>query len=406
MRTKTNRLYYDDAYLSFFESSVCEKRLENGKIFIALVESAFYPTSGGQPFDTGVIYNRGNILRVSGVEVDEDGVVWHEVDKDIELGTPVCCAIDFERRFDHMQQHSGEHILAGCVYSMFSGTTIGLHLGRDDSTIDIDMPDGRTRISDMEKNELEEMANRRIQENAPVKCFFPSEEELKYLPLRKRPSVEKNVRVVQAGDFEMVPCGGTHVKNTGELGLIKIISIHPAKDKMRICFVVGARAIKYIQACHESLTRSANSLSCGLYDLPFGIESLKAELQNEKLKNKQLLDKLSIEYYKGLCALKKSVCGKSIVSAALDLDMRGLVKLAGEIIKEENSCAILQSSEDFSFVIACSFDEDLNELIGGLAKGGGKAGFIQGKADRLITDEIEKRLVLKITGRNREKERI
>lgn len=392
MQAKTNRLYYSDAYLSFFESRVCARRLENGRIFIALNESAFYPTSGGQPFDTGVIYNGGNILRVLGVEADDEGVVWHEVDKDILEGTAVSCAIDFERRFDHMQQHSGEHILAGCVYTLLSGTTIGLHLGKNDSTIDVSLPDGRTRISEEEKDELEALANRRIQENAPVKCFFPSEEELKYLPLRKMPSVSKNIRVVQAGDFEMVPCGGTHVSSTGELGLIKIISATPARDKLRLCFVVGKRAIKYIQACHKSLEKSANRLSCALESLPLGIDSLRADLQAEKLKNKQLSDKLTAEYAKSLEKSKREIHGKSVFSAMLPLDMRGLTGLAGEMSKKENACVILQSNEDFSFVIACAFDISLNELIKGLAKGGGRGGFIQGKAEKIIIDELEKRL--------------
>ena len=158
----TNRLYYDNSYLKTFDATVLScQSLPDGKSVVLLDRSAFYPTSGGQPFDTGSISD----CEVTNVYVDDNGDVAHEISGSVRQGQLVKCQIDWQRRFDHMQQHTGEHMLAGCVYRQLNGHTIGLHLGRFDSSIDVDLPDGRTRLTDSELNNLEDELNAHIQAN-------------------------------------------------------------------------------------------------------------------------------------------------------------------------------------------------------------------------------------------------
>lgn len=186
---------------------------ENGS-FVTLNQSAFYPTSGGQPFDTGVLIKDGETLFVRDVKVEE-GEVWHLVQGTLMPGDQVHGRIDWERRFDHMQQHGGEHMLAGVIYKELSGTTIGLHLGECDSSIDVALPDGRTRLTREEIRRIEAIVNRHIQQNEAIHCWFPTEAELAALPLRKPPTVNEHVRIVDIGGWEMVACGGTHPAHTG-----------------------------------------------------------------------------------------------------------------------------------------------------------------------------------------------
>ena len=167
---------------------------------VALDQSAFYPTSGGQPYDTGTLGN----VRVVDVTV-EDNVVWHRLDGALRVGDSVHGEIDWPRRFDHMQQHGADHVLAGACYELFGGVTIGLHLGEEVSSIDMTLPGGRTHLTEAEVDQLETLVNERIQRDAPVRCWFPGEEELSSLPLRKKPTVTEHVRIVAFGDYEMVP---------------------------------------------------------------------------------------------------------------------------------------------------------------------------------------------------------
>ncbi len=230
----TERLYYDDSYLTEFTATVLEVR-ENR---VRLDRSAFYPTSGGQPFDTGKIAS-ANVVDVS---VDAEGEVWHTVEGSLTEGETVSCAIDWDRRFDHMQQHAGEHMLASEIYRQLGGRTIGLHLGQDVSTIDVELPDGAMRISREEIEKIEDAVNAEIQKDVPIRCWFPSDAELSALPLRKAPAVKEKIRIVAIGQREMVACGGTHPSSSGQIGLLKIVSAAPARGKMRVSFVSGKRA--------------------------------------------------------------------------------------------------------------------------------------------------------------------
>ena len=176
----TDRLYYADSYLTEFDAQVLEVQGNR----VRLDRSAFYPTSGGQPFDTGYLGE----ARVTDVE-SVAGEVWHTVEGTLREGERVHGRIDWPRRFDHMQQHAGEHMIANAVYRFFDGFTIGLHIGAEVSTIDVELPDGRMRLSPEDIARVEDDVNAHIQQNLPIRCYFP--QDVDALPLRKRGDVKE-----------------------------------------------------------------------------------------------------------------------------------------------------------------------------------------------------------------------
>ena len=394
----TNRLYHDDAYLKTFDAVVVDTMEEKG-YWVALDRSAFYPTSGGQPYDTGTLLSAEGSVQVLDVEV-KDGILWHKINKPLSKGAKVRGTIDWTRRFDHMQQHGGEHILAGCIWHLFGGVTRGLHLGQEDSTIDVTMPEGRVHLTQDELITLEELANQRIQQDAPIKSWFPSKEELPHLPLRKPSTVEEHVRVVAAGDFEMVPCGGTHPSTTGQLGLLKIKSITPARGHMRVCFVAGMRALQYVQACHTACVKAGALLSAGVDKLPQAVEKLQANLAQAKYH--------SVLWQKKACEMQAEVWlkqanvlnqGVLVMRSLENADMEGLKIMAQQLISHEGVIALLTSpspqSAMLTFARSPEIEIDMVKLLkdsGG--KGGGRPDFAQGKADSDKALDIAHQLLL------------
>ena len=271
----TLRLYYENPYLKEFEGKVLECRRAGAEWEVRLDRSAFYPTSGGQPFDTGVLGES----RVLDVFVDKSGEVWHRVDAELSEGETVTGKIDWERRFDHMQQHAGEHMLANAAWRLLGGHTIGLHLGKEEVSIDMDLPEGRTHITPEELHALEDDVNQRIQRDVPIRQWFPTEEELKALPLRKAPTVTEHVRVVQIGTEEYCACGGTHPASAGQIGLVKILEARPSKGKLRLIFVCGRRAFELLRKEHELLHEASEKLSTSVENLPTMVGNIQTELR-------------------------------------------------------------------------------------------------------------------------------
>ncbi len=372
----TERLYYDDAFLRSFDAAVIAVR-EDG--WAALDRSAFYPTSGGQPFDTGTLTGARGQVRVLDVEA-EDGVVWHKTDLPLTAGERVRGDIDWERRWDHMQQHAADHMLAGAAWQLFGGVTIGLHLGAEDSSIDLDLPGGRTHLTEAETRALEETVNRRVQQDDPIRCWFPAPDELARLPLRKQPTVTEHVRVVAMGDYEMVPCGGTHPRSTGQIGPVKILSCAPARGKMRLRFLAGMRAVNYFRlaaACAESL---AAALSAGL---PDACNALAREREGALSRQKESTQRLAQAALQVLEAEKKgSVYAAHLVFADHDT----LLGAAREIITRQPEAAALLSCPGKNgrmllFARGAACRQDMARLLRECgARGGGKPDLAQGSA--------------------------
>ncbi len=368
----TERLYYDQTYLKEFDASVTQLKEENGGCWAALDRSAFYPTSGGQPHDTGVIESASGCVRVTDVETDAEGEVWHRVEGSLTVGDTVHGCIDWERRFDHMQQHGGEHMLAGAVYTLFGGMTIGLHLGAEDSTIDVTMPDGSTRFTDEMIPALEENVNRHIQEDAHVHCWFPTDEELKALPLRKPPTVSEHVRIVAFGDYEMVACGGTHPSSAGQIGLMKILSVTPSRGKARIRFVCGMRAFRYVSLCARAAEEAGKMLSSSPDKLTGAVLEMKERLSNTE---KQLRDERAnaclslLEKQEGMLYLEQG-------------DPKALQEAVSRYILSPGRCAVTGAGHRLIFARSADVSADMAQLLRSVARGGGRPDMASGDGDR------------------------
>ena len=361
----TERLYYDDAYLWVFDANVTAVKngTRPGEWKVTLDRSAFYPTSGGQPFDTGVLTYRKIKARVTDVEADAEGEVWHTVDREIPAGTQVRGEIDGGRRTDHMEQHGGEHMLAGAIWEKLGGTTIGLHLGQNDSSIDVSMPEERTHLTEEEIIFLEDTVNARIRQDAPIRCWFPEEEELKKLPLRKPPTVSEHVRIVAMGDFEMVACGGTHPSSTGRIGMIKIISAIPAKGKVRVTFVCGGRAAA-LSSPIDKLSRAASELKSRLAE---------AEKRANRLESRELLDRMAgAENNEDLPGV--TLCVLQIP----ETDGRAVNAAVSEYISGKGKALLLSAGERLTFARSADVKIDMNGLIKRVGRGGGRPDMASG----------------------------
>ena len=370
----TERLYYEDAYLWRFDGKVTACRTGNrpGQWKVSLDRSAFYPTSGGQPYDTGTLKWKGGSARVLDVEADETGEVWHTVDRAPAEGIPVRGEIDGARRTDHMEQHGGEHMLAGALCEKLGGTTIGLHLGAEDSSIDADLPEGRTHLTEEEIRLLEDTVNERIRLNAPIRCWFPEPEELRKLPLRKPPTVKEHVRVVAMGDFEMVACGGTHPDATGRIGLVKILSAAPARGKVRITFVCGGRAVRLFQNVMRSAGKAGAALSCPVDELSKAAAELKyrlAEAQKKanRYETQDLLGRFRDEEN------REDLPGVALAALSLpEHEAKAVTEAAAAYIREPGKALLLCCGGRLTFARSADVAIDMNELIRRVARGGGR----------------------------------
>lgn len=379
----TERLYYDDAYLTEFDAVVTECVASDGRYLVRLDRSAFYPTSGGQPYDMGTL-GGANILDVY---VGEDHDVYHAVDAPLKVGERVHGKIDWPRRFDHMQQHAGDHMIASALWRLLGGVTIGLHISHDVSTIDVAMPEGVTRISSEDIRRVEADVNERIQRDVPVKCWFPEAEELKSLPLRKPPTVSEHVRIVAIGEDEMVACGGTHPSTAGQLGLVKIVGVAPARGKMRVSFLAGQRALADYQSVYDIAHTTAAQLSTSVENLAAHVaamqEALKrAEFELNRLRRDSAVNEIQ---HSDLPLTDKGV---RVAARMLAGDANLIKDVASQLIKQDNMAVLLGAEVEpgravFVFARSQNVDIHMGQLLSRAAKplggkGGGRPDFAQG----------------------------
>lgn len=263
------KLFYKNAYLKECEAEVVNIIDEGDKVKVVLDQTIFYPEGGGQPSDIGEIDG----IKVTYVS-EKLGVIYHHMES-APINKKVKCAIDFERRFDHMQQHSGEHMLSGAVLTLFNGNNKGFHLGDDYVTIDIDIEE----IKEDMIEKLENKVNDYIYTNKPIDTYIVSKEESEDFPLRKQIHVDGEIRVVKMEEVDCCPCCGTHVSKTGEIGLIKIIKTEKYKGMTRIYFKCGKRALIDFQKKHKVITTLSKMLSVEKENIAQRVESQKEEIQ-------------------------------------------------------------------------------------------------------------------------------
>lgn len=286
----TARLYFDDPHRTTFEAHITATRQSDAGWEVALDQTCFYPTGGGQPHDLGTLGG----LRVLDVR-EEDGVIWH-----VLPGRPadshVIGEIDWPRRFDHMQQHTGQHILSAVALDQLGAETVSFHLGSESATIDLNVAD----LSSVQVEALEAEVNRLVTSAIPVRAFIVAPEDIPGLNLRKLPTKGEQPRIVKVAGVDASPCGGTHVRNTGEIGLVKIRRLERYKGGTRIEFLCGGRALGDYQWKHVAIMSLARDLSVADRDVEEAIRRTLAGEKEARRQVEQLQEQLLIYEAEGL----------------------------------------------------------------------------------------------------------
>jgi alanyl-tRNA synthetase len=385
----TDRLYYRDSFLYDFEAEIRES-VENPRPGLILDRSAFYPTSGGQVHDTGTIAiadSNGN-LRVTEVVDTEDGRVVHYLDaplKDIKPGTRVHGQIDPTRRRDHMQQHSGQHVLSAAFVRLFDMHTVSFHMADDYCAIDLDTPN----LAKEQIEAAEYMANEVILENRPVDIRFVTREEAGKLGLRKIPVADRDeLRIIDIHDFDLSACGGTHVNQTGQIGCILLRKAERVRQGWRVEFVAGQRAVATARRDFTTLTAAAAMFSAHIYDVPQLAAKALDEIRSLRKQAEQSKEELAMAQASALLAEAPEVNGcKLIVRTFADRDLNSIKLLAQKLTRlAPNVVALLATtSTQPSLVFAQSPGQAYNmgslmkEILSSLGgRGGGTKDMAQG----------------------------
>lgn len=372
---ETEKLYYQDPYQTTFTARVLTCEPSKGGCLVTLDRTAFYPEGGGQPADHGVL---GGVT-VTDVH-EKDGVIFHTCDKVVELGSTVEGSIDWTRRFDHMQQHSGEHILSGLLCSLYACSNVGFHLGADTVTIDYDR-----ELTWEQVLEAERQANEAIWRDTPAEITFPAPDALAQLDYRSKKELTGQVRIVSFPGADCCACCGTHVRRAGEVGLIKVLSCQKFREGVRLEILCGQRAYRYLSRIYEQDHAVARLLSVKPQDAFAAVERQNAELTAAKLRMTELEDRL-------FALRAQSLAGRGDV-LLLEPPMRpdGARKLADTAARAAGGLAAVFAGERDSYVYALvhAGGADISPLVKRLnsalsGRGGGRNGFAQGsvQADR------------------------
>ncbi len=366
----TVKLYYENAYTQDFTAVVqsCEA-VKNG-FAVTLDRTAFYPEGGGQPADHGTL-GEARVLDVH----EKDGVVTHLCDRALSVGAEVGGRIDWARRFDHMQQHSGEHIISGLLCSTFHCDNVGFHMGADVVTIDYNAP-----ITWEQALEVERRANAYIWADHPIRIWYPSAEELAALPYRSKKELTGAVRITEFPGADRCACCGTHVSSSGQVGLLKLLSCQKFRDGVRLELLCGQRALDCLAAGWEQARQIGQALSVK----PQSAFAAVSRLQEELLSLKEKAARLEEADFAHVAAQYRGA--GSVLHIAEPLDGDGARRLCDAIAKAAGGrCAVFAGQDgDYRYAVIESggdlrqFIKDMNTALHG--RGGGRDGFAQGSA--------------------------
>ena len=364
------KLYYENAYTQDFTAVVqsCEA-VKNG-FAVTLDRTAFYPEGGGQPADHGTL-GEARVLDVH----EKDGVVTHLCDRALSAGAEVGGRIDWARRFDHMQQHSGEHIISGLLCSTFHCDNVGFHMGADVVTIDYNAP-----ITWEQALEVERRANAYIWADHPIRIWYPSAEELATLPYRSKKELTGAVRITEFPGADRCACCGTHVSSSGQVGLLKLLSCQKFRDGVRLELLCGQRALDCLAAGWEQARQIGQALSVK----PQSAFAAVSRLQEELLSLKEKAARLEEADFAHVAAQYRGA--GSVLHIAEPLDGDGARRLCDAIAKAAGGrCAVFAGQDgDYRYAVIESggdlrqFIKDMNTALHG--RGGGRDGFAQGSA--------------------------
>ena len=391
------RLYYDDPFLTEFTANVADIREHSRGVWqLALDRSAFYPTSGGQPHDTGTLEATapsGTRLtaHITNVEEDESGTVWHVTDKPLSAGTAVTGSIDRTRRIDHMQQHTGQHLLSAAFHREFNAPTVSFHLGDTTSTIDLATP----ALPSNAIAKIERLTNEIIAEDRPVDFQTIPRADAEALlasgALRKLPERDGPIRLIRIADFDLNACGGTHVRSTGQIGGLHIRSLEKVRQGTRLEFVCGLRAAAVSRADYELLTQSANTLSVPPTELPAAIQRLLAEKKSAAKELQSRLEELATYEAQALIAETPLTANTRLIQRTFNRDLTALKTLASKLIGAAPSTIALLTNEADPTTIVFASSPNLAIDCGAAfkaalathnGKGGGSKEMAQGSVPR------------------------
>lgn len=391
----TERLYYTDAYQLTFTGTVVAIAELDGQPAVQLDRTCFYPTSGGQPFDTGTLAG----YRVTDVTVRDDGQLYHVVapvlaaDAAIDptalnalVGTVVAGEITWQRRYDHMQQHSGQHLLSQVFYQQFGFETASVHFSASESTLDL----ATAEVTPAQLAEAESIANELVYRALPIHAYMVTDAELATVPLRKVPKVQGQIRIVEIDKFDYSACGGTHCRTTAEIGPIKCTKIERRRGQVRVTFLCGKRAYCDYVTKHNLLTEAATLFSNEMGQVPTliarNLEQLK-ELQRALTDTQEQL--LTYEAAALLDAAER-IGAVRLIRACFsdkDKDVATVKRLATQLQAEADVVVLFAvvEGDKSTFCFGCGVESDyhmgnlLRDVLrefGG--RGGGKADFAQG----------------------------
>jgi alanyl-tRNA synthetase len=402
----TERLYYYDSYRTTFDARVVENFILNGAPAVVLDSTIFYPTSGGQPHDTGIL---NGIPVQDVVEREEDQSVVHvllqaEKESPLQAGDLVQGMIDWGRRFDHMQQHTGQHVLSQAFVQTIDADTVGFHLSSEYSTIDLN----HDTLSDREITRAEELANQIVFDDRPVIARFVEPAEASLLPLRKAAPAKASIRIVQVEGFDWSACGGTHVARTGEIGIIKIVRSERRGPETRITFLCGHRALSHYHKLNTLARDLALNLSVGIEELSPAIERLQGEARSARKERDQLRQAMLDYEAQALAGNSQKMGSIQVVSKVLEeRDVQEVRRLAARITERPGRVALLgMKGTKAQLVFSRSADlpydmrpllRDACRLVGG--GGGGSPDLAQGGGPQANRIEDALRLAGELLGK-------
>lgn len=366
---ETEKLYYADPFQKDFTAKVLSCDAVKSGWSVVLDRTAFYPEGGGQPADQGSL-GGVNVLDVH----EEDGVIFHICENPVEIGKTVAGALNWARRFDHMQQHSGEHILSGILCEAYHCDNVGFHMGADTVTIDYN-----TDISWEQALEAERRANDYIYADVPIETTYPSREELKFIDYRSKKELTGQVRIVRFPGADCCACCGTHVLRSGQVGLVKILSCQKFRDGVRMEILCGRRALDFLSKIWEQNRAVGQRLSVKCFDTAAAVERLEGELNAAKARQTQLEDEL-------FSRIAAEQAGKgNVILFQPSLRPDGVRKLADAVGRTCGGLAAVFAGEgrQYQYALLRADSEDISPLVKELntalrGRGGGRNGLAQG----------------------------
>ncbi len=372
----TRKLYYEDSEMTEFQGSVLECREEGGQFQICLDRTAFYPEGGGQPCDKGYLMCRDEDEKIPVLDVQEQGGrIWHRVEQRIAPGISVTGAIDWEYRFDLMQQHSGEHMVSGLVHEAFGYNNVGFHMGKDVITIDFD---GVLSMEQLQK--IENRVNALIWENQEVEISWPGKEALQTLPYRSKKELSGEVRIVTFPGTDVCACCGTHVRQTGEIGMVRILSVVKFREGVRVEMICGKRVMEYLQKIDVQNHQISVLTSAKAEETAQAVARMQEELyhlRGKLLEQQSQLNEMEAQAYAGK---------GDVLLLKEDMDAEQVRKLCDAVQKTcKGRCAVFSRNEDGSWKYAVGIEKgDLREYVREMnrvlhGRGGGKPFFVQGQ---------------------------